>query len=154
MNILLDIFTYHDLQHCCVTVAQWGCAQLLLHNKQILRSSCVKKEKKDREYLQREVFCTADTTSWHATQFQRETKEKRGVINGIRSSQSSSAKSVDIQFIGQVGLVQGMKNIVVHQLNLVYHPLELQNKEKNKKKRNTHMAGGQKKRQKEKGSQD
>ena len=94
MNILLDIFTYHDLRHCCVTVAQWGgCAQLLLHNKQILRSSCVKKEKKDREYLQREVFCTADTTSWHATQFQRKTKEKRGVINGIRSSQSSSRQA-------------------------------------------------------------
>ena len=38
------------------------------------------------------------------------------------------AKPVDIQFIGQVGLVQGVENAVVHQLNPVYHPLELQEK--------------------------
>ena len=43
------------------------------------------------------------------------------------------AKPVDIQFIGQVGLVQGVENAIVHQLNPVYHPLELQNREKCKK---------------------
>ena len=60
------------------------------------------------------------------------------------------AKSVDIQFIGQVGLVQGVENDVVHQLNPVYHPLELQTQKNTKKKmRNTHMARGRKKRQKE-----
>ena len=46
----------------------------------------------------------------------------------------SPAKHVDIQFIGQVGLVQGVENVVVHQLNPIYHPLELQNREKNTKK--------------------
>ena len=60
------------------------------------------------------------------------------------------AKPVDIQFIGQVGLVQGVENAVVHQLNPVYHPLELQTQKNTKKKmRNTHMARGRKKRQKE-----
>ena len=43
------------------------------------------------------------------------------------------AKPVDIQFIGQVGFVQGVENAIVHQLNPVYHPLELQNREKCKK---------------------
>ena len=60
------------------------------------------------------------------------------------------AKPVDMQFIGQVGLVQGVENAVVHQLNPVYHPLELQTQKNTKKKmRNTHMARGRKKRQKE-----
>ena len=59
-------------------------------------------------------------------------------------------KPVDIQFIGQVGLVQGVENAVVHQLNPVYHPLELQTKKNTKKKmRNAHMARGREKRQKE-----
>ena len=63
------------------------------------------------------------------------------------------AKLEDIQFIGQVGLVQGVENVVVHQLNPIYHPLELQNREKNTKKmRNTHMTGGQKKIDRKKGS--
>ena len=56
------------------------------------------------------------------------------------------AKPVDIQFIGQVGLVQGVENAVVHQLNPVYHPLELQTQKNTKKKmRNTHMARDRKK---------
>ena len=63
------------------------------------------------------------------------------------------AKPVDIQFIGQVGLVQGVENAVVHQLNLVYHPLELQNKEKNKK-RETHTWLEAEKKTERKGSPD
>ena len=60
------------------------------------------------------------------------------------------AKPVDMQFIGQVGLVQGVENVVVHQLNPVYHPLELQiPKNAKKEMRNTHMARGRKKRKKE-----
>jgi len=42
------------------------------------------------------------------------------------------AKPVDIPFIGQVGLVQGVENAVVHQLNPVYHPLELYQKKLHK----------------------
>ena len=45
------------------------------------------------------------------------------------------AKPVDIQFIGQVGLVQGVENAVVHQLNPVYHPLELQTQKKIQKRK-------------------
>ena len=47
----------------------------------------------------------------------------------------SPAKPVDIQFIGQVGFVQGVENVVVHQLNPVYHPLELQTQKKYKKEK-------------------
>lgn len=53
------------------------------------------------------------------------------------------AKPVDIQFIGQVGLVQGVENAVVHQLNPVYHPLELQQR-KITKNENTHECGKKK----------
>ena len=45
------------------------------------------------------------------------------------------AKPVDIQFIGQVGFVQGVENAIVHQLNLVYHPLELQTQKKMQKRK-------------------
>ena len=45
------------------------------------------------------------------------------------------AKPVDVPFIGQVGLVQGVENAVVHQLNPVYHPLELQTQKKCKKRK-------------------
>jgi len=51
------------------------------------------------------------------------------------------AKPVDIQFIGQVGLVQGVENAVVHQLNPVYHPLELQTQKKYKKGNEKHTHG-------------
>ena len=51
------------------------------------------------------------------------------------------AKPVDIQFIGQVGLVQGVENAVVHQLNPVYHPLELQTQKKCKKENEKHTHG-------------
>jgi len=51
------------------------------------------------------------------------------------------AKPVDIQFIGQVGLVQGVENAVVHQLNPVYHPLELQTQKKYKKENEKHTHG-------------
>ena len=65
------------------------------------------------------------------------------------------AKPVDIQFIGQDGLVQGVENAVVRQLNPVYHPLELQIQKKYKNKmRNTHMARGRKKKTERKGSPD
>jgi len=65
------------------------------------------------------------------------------------------AKPVDMQFIGQVGLVQGVENAVVHQLNPVYHPLELQTQKNTKKKmRNTHMARDRKKKIEKKGSRD
>ena len=65
------------------------------------------------------------------------------------------AKPVDIQFIGQVGFVQGVENAIVPQLNPVYHPLELQTQKNTKKKmRNTHMAKVWKKKTERKGSPD
>ena len=37
-------------------------------------------------------------------------------------------KPIDVQFIGYLGLVQSMEDAVVHELDPVYHPLELQEK--------------------------
>ena len=51
------------------------------------------------------------------------------------------AKPVDMQFIGQVGLVQWVENAIVHQLNNVYHPLELQIQKKCKKGNEKHTHG-------------
>ena len=127
----------------CNSCIVGGCAQLLLHNKQILRSSCVKKEKKDREYLQREVFCIAHTTSWHATQFQRKTKKERShqwdPLQSIflpPSLQTSSSS-------GRSAWFSGWKMLQCISSTLYIIPLNCKHKKNTKKKmRNTHMARG------------
>ena len=60
-------------------------------------------------------------------------KEREESSMGSTPVNLPPAKPVDIQFIGQVGLVQGVENAVVHQLNPIYHLLELQTQKKTKK---------------------
>jgi len=76
----------------------------------------------------------------HGTQHNsREKQEREKSSVGSAPVNLPPAKPVDIQFIGQVGLVQGVENAVVHQLNPVYHPLELQTQKKiQKRKWETH----------------
>ena len=50
------------------------------------------------------------------------------------------AKPVDIQFIGQVGLVQGVENAVVHQLPYI-SSIELKTHKKYKKENAKHTHG-------------
>ena len=64
------------------------------------------------------------------------------------------AKPVDIQFIRQVGLIQGVENAIVHQLNPVYHPLELQTQKKCKKENEKHTWLEAEKKTERKGSPD
>jgi len=68
-------------------------------------------------------------------------KEREESSMGSTPVNLPPAKPVDIQFIGQVGLVQGVENAVVHQLNPVYHPLELQTHKKYKKENEKHTHG-------------
>ena len=68
-------------------------------------------------------------------------KEREESSMGSAPVNLPPAKPEDIQFIGQVGFVQGVENVVVHQLNPVYHPLELQTQKKYKKENEKHTHG-------------
>ena len=68
-------------------------------------------------------------------------KEREESSMGSAPVNLPPTKPVDIQFIGHVGLVQGVENAVVHQLNPVYHPLELQTHKKYKKENAKHTHG-------------
>jgi len=79
----------------------------------------------------------------HGTQHNSRERQKKREESSMGSAPVNlpPAKPVDIQFIGQVGLVQGVENVVVHQLNPVYHPLELQTQKKYKKENEKHTHG-------------
>ena len=79
---------------------------MLLHNKQIIRSSCVKKKKKCIESIYRERFFV-QLILRHGTQHNSKENTKKREESSVGSApvNLSPAKPVDIQFIGQVGLV-------------------------------------------------
>jgi hypothetical protein len=67
-------------------------------------------------------FCAAVATSGKHTQ-------KFQILIAIHSFDLSPTKHIVVNFVGYANLVQGVERQIVHHLNPVYHPLELDEKQ-------------------------